>query len=352
MEFQLVNKNVTRKDVLDDYVDVYFHIEEKNSFTTVPANKVLLALRSPYLHKLFQSGKKSESFHLHFKGVTKHTISDAVRVMNGETIEIPENNADRLILFLKSLDVEFENSQQEPLAKKKKNPKLKTPIPLESEFENEVLESCSSEFEFHGQLSQLSSNIKSSNVNTKVAPLPSKSNPTVDAYQLPSSSKSIRITNRKGEPATLDNWTETSDDVNVDAIDFKIEKGSPGKHKKYVCCHCGIYIKSFATAQYHFINHHQKNDAELEIIQKAFNCRKETFDEIDKIQREIENGCDQVFAINKIEMLMSNLQEQINDLQNLEEKKLSPHLITKKKNLIKSMNKFIQKTKTFTDKLE
>ena len=85
-------------------------------------------------------------------------------------------------------------------------------------------------------------------------------------------------TNKKGEPAFSDNWTETSDLVLEESLkdcDFVIgREDTGGHHKLYVCLHCQTKVNTLATAQEHFVDEHQKSDAEKEVIRNSWELMK------------------------------------------------------------------------------
>ena len=111
MEFKLIEQRLSLGPVANEYADVHFHIEDKEekTFSTLKANKVILALHSPYFHRLFQSSEKTETFHVCLVGVTNYAIRDAVKLMYGEQLTIPEKNVKRFSTFLKSIEIEDES---------------------------------------------------------------------------------------------------------------------------------------------------------------------------------------------------------------------------------------------------
>ena len=74
MKFQLNNKALTLGQVANEYADVYLHIEENKTFSILKANKVILALHSPYFHRLFQSCENVQTFHMVFLGVANFAM--------------------------------------------------------------------------------------------------------------------------------------------------------------------------------------------------------------------------------------------------------------------------------------
>ena len=67
MKFTLQNKYPTLGSLAEDYSDVELHFEDnvngEKFFTSKKANKVILAMYSPYFHRLFKSSKEVSVFH-------------------------------------------------------------------------------------------------------------------------------------------------------------------------------------------------------------------------------------------------------------------------------------------------
>ena len=99
MKFKVNSKSLTLGQFAKDYADVSLYIEEKDVFSILKANKVILALHSPYFHKLFQSSKDIQNFHIGFMGVSNFAIRDAIRLIYGENISIMGKNVGRFSQF-------------------------------------------------------------------------------------------------------------------------------------------------------------------------------------------------------------------------------------------------------------
>ena len=62
MEFKLKSNNISYENIVEDFADVYFHVEEKNTFSIVKANKVILA---PIKHQRHQINNALYSHEMH-----------------------------------------------------------------------------------------------------------------------------------------------------------------------------------------------------------------------------------------------------------------------------------------------
>ena len=97
---------------MEDYGDVELHFEEiregKKVFSTKKANKVVLALYSPYFHRLFQSSKGISVFHICFVGVNNYNIVDVINLIYGHSISIPKKNVSRFENLLQKLEIDYE----------------------------------------------------------------------------------------------------------------------------------------------------------------------------------------------------------------------------------------------------
>ena len=112
MKFDIRNKFLALGNLVEDYVDVELYYEDSQKgekyFSSLNANKVILALYSPYFHRLFQSSKSLSVFHLCFVGVNNHNINDVIKLIYGQSIHIEEKHVARFENFLKWLEIDYE----------------------------------------------------------------------------------------------------------------------------------------------------------------------------------------------------------------------------------------------------
>ena len=362
MEFKLTEKKLPLGPVANQYADVHFHIEdrEEKTFSTLKANKVILALHSPYFHRLFQSSEKSETFHVCLAGVANHAIHDAVKLMYGEQLTMQEKHVKRFSAFLKSIEIEVESQEitvqndytsnvvdakeDEHIHKKKQlSPSKRKTKPEQSVVKKQKLSADKTE------PARQSPSLSPSPSMQLIEEADSSSSKLLRKQS--SSSESVTITNRKGGLASLDNWTETSD-ADLESIDFKMVAGSSKEtHDDYVCDHCNFRVKTFAKATQHFINNHQKGDAELKVIEEVMEFKKSATCQINKLQTNIGDGCNKTLATSKLETIIDDLEQHVDRLRSLNVKNLSPNLKTKRNVLIQGINDAIKKVKTFIENL-
>ena len=335
MACKLQSNNISFDNCDDDFADVYFHVEDKKTFCTVKANKVILALHSKYLLKLFQSVGKSETIHLHYKGVSKQTVKFALKVMYGEIVEIPnEGDLNRVVSFLKLLEIDFERTdgREGPVQKQRR-------ISPDTEEDDTT---------------KMDKNIPVAQAQMQAASA-TREDSCEDHKSSSASSKPVRITNRKGESVSLDNWTTTTfedRDRELEDIGFKYkENENKRQHDFYVCRHCDFVSKEFNTAKEHFMNVHQNCDVEREIIREVFEHKKKAFNEINSLQIDIRNDkVNRKMAICSLQTIVDNLVAKVETLKGLKEKSLTPNLLFKRDEFIKSMNEAIEKVTRFINK--
>ena len=269
MKFKVNSKSLTLGQFAKDYADVSLYIEEKDVFSILKANKVILALHSPYFHKLFQSSKDIQNFHIGFMGVSNFAIRDAIRLIYGENISITGKNVGRFSQFLKLLGIDFEtdiDEQESPLPKKQKldlTESLDEDKDLSTkEIELEGIEPLEKQLPCMNEMSarampkeKVPLSSKKEEEGLKTDETDEDENEERKQLHIPSlvSQPSVKITNRKGSPAFLDNWTETSESgllESLEEVDFKIGGGnSKGQHQDYICCHCGLIVRAIAKAK-------------------------------------------------------------------------------------------------------
>ena len=110
-------------------------------------------------------------------------------------------------------------------------------------------------------------------------------------------------TTREGAPASLNNWTETTEEGlqgRLKEINFKIGLTTEGHHKDYICCNCEKIFKAFSLALNHFEEEHKKCDEEISLLREAMEYKKEADKDIGKLQTQIAEGCLQELADNQL----------------------------------------------------
>ena len=227
--------------LVEDYADVSLYIEEKKVFSCVKANKLILALNSPYFHRMFQCSKESTTFHVGFVGASNSAMRDAIRLMYGESIAVQENNSARFKSFLKQLEIDCEDDAVSPVPKK---PKV---------FENESGKEMDTSSYDGDDLECRTSLLQSKDTdNVEVVPKKDEISSTQDSYKVDNENLS-RICQQALTIPFLDNCTKTSEtglEEDLGKVDFKLgSTNSKGQHQEYICCHCEMMVKSIGNAK-------------------------------------------------------------------------------------------------------
>ena len=389
MKFQLDNQHMSLSSY-NQYADVNLHVEQKKGSTSIiKANKVILALHSPYFDRIFTSIDNMNMFHMGFMGIKETIVRDAIRMIYGETVHVLNQNVGRLSAFLKMLEIDFKKSitgNEEENPPKKFKLTVDEPETEESVDEPVIVESGAIPDQKGSGNEDLQSEEKISlardSLPSMLPPCPSLPLPTgsadatlyrsvrntdkttnssqLEEKEMSSSSMSsksgFKYTNKRGDPAFSDNWTETSETElieNLQSVDFKIDpKDTGGHHKNYVCCHCKVVVKALTKARQHFINNHQKCDEELQSIEEALKYKRTAADEVNKLQNNIQDGCNKEMAISQLESIITTLVQHSKKLKNLVVKNLPPNLLRKRDDLIRVMGETVRSIQLYISKLQ
>ena len=101
--------------------------------------------------------------------------------------------------------------------------------------------------------------------------------------------------------------------------------------------------------QAHFIQRHQKSDYEVEILKESIEHKKWADGEISELQTSIHRGCNKNMARSQLETVLSNLEERIGTLQNLNKKNLAPNHLLRRDGLVSAISKTVGEVKKFID---
>ena len=356
MILQAPRNPLTQGDITELYAEVYIHLKEKNNSSFIKANKVILAFHSPYFHRIFQSRDNMQSVDFVFIGVGADVIRETISMMYGRTLNVSINEIAKFKMFFKMLEMDFGLSENvDNPATTNKRPSTVECEPTDMDIGTEMsspshgnssprrkkaLQPTSSTYDedktttatkaqqpiatkqTHLQSSRKtfdSPAIQPSNT-TKQLPEPSKgtsrksiekdtpeesketgqeSRQSASAYK----TTGCWYTSRVGAPASLNNWTETTEEGlqdRLEEIEFKLGLTSEGHHKDYKCCNCEKIFKAFSLALNHFEEVHKKCDEEISLLREAMEYRKEAVENIGKLQTQIVEGCLKELADNQL----------------------------------------------------
>lgn len=352
--------------ITDKYANVYLHLGEKNNpDSIIKANKVILAMRSPYFHRIFQSRENIQSVDMGFVGVQGSIIRDAVNLIYGGTIEILDKQVGRFSNFLKLLELDFKMTKNEEgninlpiLTLKTKSTGIENETKkmkhqeeeVTEERDNEMMKNLSPEMHVSSPSEIADGTCMAPAVCAPVVIEFLSPKPTVGAsFQGSSSSSSNKRTSKE---ICSDNWTETSStglDVELKKIDFQIGKStSKGVgHKEYICCHCSFVVKDIFNARLHYIKAHQNSDEEQKTIMEVIKYQKEVIEEVKKLELDIIGDCNKTLAVIELETIVENLQARLISLGQMDDKNLPPNLTRKRVQLTKFFSELSAKLQDY-----
>ena len=350
MILQTKKKKLTQGDITEQYAEVYIHLKEKGDSSFIKANKVILAFHSSYFHRIFQSRGNMQTVDFAFIGIGADVVKETISMMYGSNLTISKNELAKFKMFFNMLEMNFGVSEDDvnPVAT------LKRPSTVEgelaeknayNEMESPTHELSSPRRKKAMPTTSTTSFAEKTPVATKHSPVPSPREPfdsTIETGQQPEpshskpskiitektsdtsnetshsketkpSSKACKITDtysgtswyttRGGAPASIDNWTETTEDGLQDRlveIEFKLGLTPNGHHKDYICCNCHKIVKAFSVALAHFEEVHKKCDEEISLLREAMKYQKEAVQDIGKLQTQIDDGCIKELADNQL----------------------------------------------------
>ena len=335
MKFTLQNKYPTLGSLVEDYSDVELHFEDcingEKFFTSKKANKVILAMYSPYFHRLFKSSKGVSVFHVCFTGVDKHNVMNVLKLMYGGSIILEKKHITRFENFLKMLGIEYDHEQEAPPTSNisDSDSLLNQPLPKEQQTdETEVVVEPSPKKTLKNQ------GLKSS-VFQKVV---ENSRPKLRGVLGPDEEVNSEF---------LETCTETPESGLVEElakVDFKLgTRASDRAHLEYMCLHCGQVYKALALAQRHFVKHHQKRDDEIKILQENIEYSLRVSKEISSLKESLQGDYNKTMAICQLETHDKELKRRITVLRGMTEKNLAPSCLMKRNELTAKFSNEVKK---------
>ena len=111
MKFKLNQKHLSFGAISEKYADVFIHIADKNRI--IKANKVILAFQSSYFDRIFQCRDNMQIVDVCFTSIHPTIVSDAMKIMYGEVIEVLDKYSKQFIAFLKLLELGYEKEDIE-----------------------------------------------------------------------------------------------------------------------------------------------------------------------------------------------------------------------------------------------
>lgn len=310
-EFRLVNGLFLNEEVLESYVDVYIHCENNE---IVEGHMIVLAQQSPYLHRHFQSRKEMKVADLFFTNIRHSVIKNAIRILYGKIVNVPEHDSKRICSFLKMIQVKFEMISDKG--------EIEVPVKAKTQEGLNIIMSTSEEKE--DDIVEETSQVKVDELIKKI-PKPTPES-EVDGLDL--------------------QWTLTTTDwERIEDIHHTVERDETSKY--YKCKHCPTTSREYKSAKTHYRNKHQDLEEEKNLLIKV---QTERMPLLKKYQDISSSGTNKSLVKHEAETILEKLNSFVNELENVEIP-LSPHLEYKKRDLLKILGADILSIRNFINKL-
>ena len=310
-EFRLVNGLFLNEEVLESYVDVYIHCENNE---IVEGHMIVLAQQSPYLHRHFQSRKEMKVADLFFTNIRHSVIKNAIRILYGKIVNVPEHDSKRICSFLKMIQVKFEIISDKG--------EIEVPVKAKTQEGLNIIMSTSEEKE--DDIVEETSQVKEDELIKKI-PKPTPES-EVDGLDL--------------------QWTLTTTDwERIEDIHHTVERDETSKY--YKCKHCPTTSREYKSAKTHYRNKHQDLEEEKNLLIKV---QTERMPLLKKYQDISSSGTNKSLVKHEAETILEKLNSFVNELENVE-LPLSPHLEYKKRDLLKILGADILSIRNFINKL-
>ena len=310
-EFRLVNGLFLNEEVLESYVDVYIHCENNE---IVEGHMIVLAQQSPYLHRHFQSRKEMKVADLFFTNIRHSVIKNAIRILYGKIVNVPEHDSKRICSFLKMIQVKFEMISDKG--------EIEVPVKAKTQEGLNIIMSTSEEKE--DDIVEETSQVKVDELIKKI-PKPTPES-EVDGLDL--------------------QWTLTTTDwERIEDIHHTVERDETSKY--YKCKHCPTTSREYKSAKTHYRNKHQDLEEEKNLLIKVQTERMPLLKKYEDISS---SGTNKSLVKHEAETILEKLNSFVNELENVEIP-LSPHLEYKKRDLLKILGADILSIRNFINKL-
>lgn len=317
----------------------------------IKAHTLVLAKKSPWFHRFFQSLENTTCYNVSFFGYTENLVQAVIDVIYEKEILFPSKDKGRLTSILTKLGVSWsdENIPEEMTKEASHSISLK-PKDNEKEAARKDEQTC-----------PMGEESPPNSPTVRQAPLPIKSDFKANknvTMQLPVQSKSdltakttVKETcNENDFHEILDQFTETNDEELKKISHMLIgEAGKPDRN--YKCLKCPKSFKYFSQAQKHHKEHEFNQFSSVrETLKKAELERQNDDQNISKIEKGI-GKTDKKKLISALRRINENLHKHLENLDSLEKSKLPQNLSKKCKEYSRSLIETTAKADKVLNKL-
>ena len=315
------------EEVLANYVDVYIHCEGN---AIVNGHMVILAQQSPYLHKFFQSRKNMKVADLFYTNIKHSGIKNAIRILYGKLVSVPDFNLKRVCSFLTMIQVDFEVISKEEDIFPTQNAESNESVVFQNQ-EKVQSTRISTEIDISDDF-QVDENVQN----------------TGHTKEVENCLNQEKAASAEGEENAIDlNWTMTTTDwERIDGIGHIVER--EGSTKMYKCKYCPVSSREFIFAEKHYRNKHQDLTLERNLFTKIHTERLELMKTYEDISCD---GTNETLARFEGQRIMERLNKYVSDLKDLTAI-LPPHMDYKKRTLLKTVGADIKCIRNLIKRLD
>ena len=315
------------------------------------AHKLVLAKRSPWFHRFFQSLENMKCYNVSFFGYNEKLIQAVIDVLYEKEIQFPSKDKGRLTAILTKLGVSWSDENlPEEMTKDASHSKSLKPKPIENEAVARDEQKCPMGEETPPDPPIVKqpplptkSDFKANKNVTLQPPIQSKSDLTVET--------TVKETSNEDDfYAILDQFTETSNEELKKISHMLIgEVGQP--NRSYKCLKCPKSFKYFSQAQKHHQEHEFTQFSSVrEMLRKAELERQSDAQNISKIEKGI-GKTEKKKLVGALRRINENLHKHLENLDSLEKSKLPPNLSKKCKEYSKNLIETTAKADKVLNKL-
>ena len=319
-KIKLSDSDFKDNSVSDCYLDVNLYTEKK----MIKAHKHILAKRSTWFHRFFQSQENMQRYSVAFFGHAETLVQAAVDVIYEKEILFPAKEKNRLTTLLNRLGVKWcDEHMPEEMLSIASGSKASKPSGKEAE-------------ELHDLECQMTEEVASTHPLMMEPPIQPKSDSSPKRAAIipppipfkPVKAPAKEVSNEDDFYAVLDKFTEKSDEELKKISHMLIgEDGEPSR--RYKCLKCPQSCKYFSQAQKHHLEHEFSEYSWVrEILKKAELERQNDVQNIEKIEKGI-GKTDKKKLIRALRQINENLHKHLENLDALEKSKL-PLKLSKK----------------------
>ena len=303
-------QNTRNETVLHSfYHDAFIHTEDKKIFDV---HKVILAMYSPLFHNYFQSRPGHDVRDIYLQNTSSNLVKAALDLIYNGEVSIETKHTKRFRWFVETLlEIKLQENDKREIPSK----------PDDTAQGSEMLETTEAPKQA----------INSDEENPEFVPNLYENSEKSDNQEIASSS------------LDFDNWTLTP--INYDELKKICHSltSVTANERQYKCNVCFQIRKTFNDASKHFLEKHQKCEAERSFLEHAIKARRNCLPKISKIKGDIESGCNVAMAINQLQLITSELTKHMDSLDAFDKGKLLPPSIYRKsKEMCHALNETIK----------